>query len=65
MQDRKQSVTVSLLNLGASPLCAIKAITNMTRLFPAENNEPLFVIPRPSMMVPLTDSVARKHLKKI
>ena len=65
MQDRKQSVTIPLPNLGVSPLCPIKAITNMIYLFPAGNNEPLFVIPSPSSMVPLTDSVARKHLKKI
>ena len=65
IQDRKQSVTIPLPNLGASPLCPIKATTNMTRLFLAGTKEPLFVIPMASMMVPLTDLMARKHLKKI
>ena len=65
MQDRKQSVTIPLANLGASHLCPIKALTNMIRLLPATTNDPLFVLPRPSTLVPLTDSVVRKHIKKI
>ena len=65
IQDRKQSVTIPLPNLGVSRLCPIKAISNMICLFPAEHDEPLFGILRPSMMVPLTDSVARKHLNKL
>ena len=65
MQDRKQSVTIPLPNLGVSRLCPIKALNNMIHLFPDTTNDPLFVLPRPSISVPLTDSVARKHLKKI
>ena len=66
VQDRKQSVfTIPLPNLGASQLCPIRAITNMTQLFPAAPNGPLFVTPRNFTIVPLTDSVAGKHLKKI
>ena len=30
---------------------------------PASSNDPLFIIPRSTNLVPLTDSVARKHLK--
>ena len=37
----------------------------MVQLFPAASNDDLFVIPRTSRLVALTDSVARKHLKKI
>ena len=65
MQDRKQAVTIPLPNLGDSHLCPIKAVTIMIQLFPASPNDPLFVIPRISNIVPLTDSVAREHFKKI
>ena len=64
MQDRKQSVTIPLPNLGDSDLCPIKAIDRMIQLFPAPSNDPLFLIPGTSCLVPLTDSVARKHLRK-
>ena len=37
----------------------------MTQLYTMSDNEPLFVIPRGQQLVPLTDSVARKHLKDI
>ena len=37
----------------------------MIRLYPVSDNEPLFVVPRAQSLVPLTDSVARKHLKDI
>ena len=65
LQDRKKSVTIPLPSLGSSPLCPIKAITNIILLHPAGENDSLFVIPRSSSPVPLTDSMARKHLKKI
>ena len=65
MQDRKQAVTFLLPNLGVSPLCPIKAVQQMIRLVSANPNDPLFLVPRSSRLVPLTDSVARKHLKKI
>ena len=65
IQDRKKSVTIPLPSLGNSPLCPIKAVTNMILLHPVGENDPLFVIPRSSLPVPLTDSMARKHLKKI
>ena len=65
MQDRKQAVTIPLPNLGTSPLCPIAAIHEMIQLIPADSNDPLFLMPRTSRIVPLTDSVARKHLKNI
>ena len=64
IQDRKQSVTLPLPNLGASHLCPITAIRDMIQLFQVSPNDPLFVIARISKIVPLTDSVAGKHLKK-
>ena len=65
MQDRKKPVTIPLLNLGAYHLCPIAAINNIVSLFPVSSNDPLFVIPHISRLVPLTDSIARKHLKNI
>ena len=64
MQVRKQAVTIPLPNLGASHLCPIKAV-QMIQLVSVDPNDPLFLVPRTSRPVPLTDSVARKHLKKI
>ena len=65
MQDRKQAVTIPLPKLGASPLCPITALQQMIRSVPADPNDSLFLVPRTSHLVPLTDSVARKHLKNI
>ena len=46
-------------------MCPIKAVQQMIQLVSADHNDPLFLLPRTSRSVPLTDSVARKHLKKI
>ena len=48
-----------------SPLCPNAALNTMTRVYPLSDNEPLFVIARPRGLLPLTDSVSRKHLKDI
>ena len=64
MQDWKETVTIPLPNLGVSHQCPAKALTTMTQLFPVLSNDPLFVVPRPSSLVPLTGSVAREHLRK-
>ena len=65
LQNRKDIVTISIPCLGDSSLCPIAALNRMIRLYPVSDNEPLFVIPRPQSLHPLTDSVARKHLKDI
>ena len=59
MQDRKQAVTIPLPNLGTSPLCPTAALHQMIKLVPADSNDPLFLMPRTSTIVPLTDS--EKH----
>ena len=63
-QDRKSILTIPLPSLGQSSLCPIGALTRTIHAFPASKDDPLFVIPRFSHLVPITDSVARKHLKK-
>ena len=65
IQNRKDIVTIPLPLLGDTPLCPIAALDGMIRLYPVSDNDPLFVIPRAHTLVPLTDSVARKHLKDI
>ena len=61
LQDRKQMATITIPCLGDSPLCPMKALLNMFQDLPADKNSPLFCITKKSGLVPLTDSVARKH----
>ena len=61
--NHRDTVTLPLPFLGSSSLCPITALTTMIHAFPAEPNDPLFLPPRVCGLVPLTDSVARKHLK--
>ena len=63
IQDRKSILTIPLPNLGQSPLCQVTAIQKMIQNMPASPNDPLFIITKSNRLVPLTDSVARKHLK--
>ena len=65
LQNRKDIVTIPISLLGDTPLCPIATMNAMIRLYPVFDNEPLFVVPRAQSLVPLTDSVARKHLKYI
>ena len=65
LQDRKQSRTISIPDLGASMLCPIKALQLMCQKFPADKNCPLFLQDKQGILVPLTDSIARKHLKQV
>ena len=65
MQNRRDFVTISLPDLAGSHLCQVMALKVMFQRFPGSDNSPVFVIPRPTGLVPLTDSVARKHLKDI
>ena len=65
MQNRKDFATIPLPDLCGSPLCPVAALRTLFQVFPDDSNSPVFVIPRKSGLVPLTDSVARKHLKDI
>ena len=60
LQDKQQSRTISISQLGASPLCSIQALQIMFQQFPASKNLPLFYQWKHGNLVPLTDSVARK-----
>ena len=63
MQNRRDFVTISLPDLAGSHLCPVSALKATFQFFPGSENSPVFVIPRSKGLVPLTDSVARKHLK--
>ena len=63
IQDRKSTLTIPLPNLEHSSLCPIRAINLMIQQLSADPNDPLFTIHTTRGFIPLTDSVARKHLK--
>ena len=64
IQNCRDTVTLPLPFLGSPPpLCPITALTTMIHVFPGEPNDPLFLLHCKHGLVPLTDSVARKHLK--
>ena len=65
MQTRQGIRTISLPMLGLLPLCPVAALRSLLFLFPGEPNDPLFQIPRAHAQVPLTDSVARRHLHTV
>ena len=65
IQNRKDVCTISIPALGTSPLCPIAAITRLLHTYPGSDNDPLFRIYSKQHLAVLTDSLARKHLKKI
>ena len=65
IQNRKDIRTISIPALGKSPLCPIAAITNLLHTYPGSDNDRLFMIYNKQRLIVLTDSMARKHLKKI
>ena len=65
IQNRKNTTTICIPALGNSPLCPFTAMCLMLTNIPGCPNDPLFQIPVGTTYVPLTDSVARKHLKKV
>ena len=65
IQNRRDVATVSIPSLGKSPLCPINALRSMLTLIPGSDNDPLFRLPKAKGLIPLTDLVARKHLKDV
>ena len=64
LQNRKNIKAIYLPVLGSSPLCPVASLRAMYRQYPADRNQSLFLIPRANTrLIPLADSVARKHLK--
>ena len=65
IQDRKETRTINVPYLGASQICPIVALKTMLCHIPGSENDPLFMITKKGIPMVLTDSVARKHLKKV
>ena len=65
LQDRRNVATVTIPALGTSMVCPVKALRDMYASFPAAKDDPLFVYNKNSLLLPLTDSMARKHLKLV
>ena len=65
MQNRTELHTIPIPILGDSILCPHKALKTLLQSSPGTSNQPLFSIPRSHGLVPLTDSVARRHLQSI
>ena len=65
LQNRTDTTTICIPALGTSPLCPYRAMALMLKQLPGDSNDPLFRIPKANGLVPLTDSVARKHLKLV
>ena len=65
IQDRTNYHTIPIPILGQSLLCLYKALKILLEYLPGTSNQPLFSISRSHGLVPLTDSVARRHLHVI
>ena len=65
IQNRTDIHTIPIPILGESILCPYKAVKSLLHHIPGSSNQPLFRIPRSHGLVPLTDSVARRHLHSI
>ena len=65
IQSRDKVVRVVIPKLPGSKLCPVTALSNMLHLVPGSNNDPLFAIFKANTWSPLTDSMVRKHLKRV
>ena len=65
IQDRKETRTINIPYLGHSEICPIAALKTMLCHILGSENDPLFMITKKGIPMVLTDSVARKHLKKV
>ena len=65
LQDRVKVATISISALGQSKLCPWRALRDMLDATSPLQDLPLFQVPSSDGQIPLTDSVARKHLKDV
>ena len=63
LRDKVKYVTIP--KIPHSPLCPFGSLKNMLQKIPGTENDPLFSIPRQGQYLPLTDSIVRKHLKRV
>ena len=65
IQFRDKVACVVIPKLPGSKLCPVTVLSNMLHLVPGSNNDPLFAIFKANTWSPLTDSMVRKHLKRV
>ena len=65
IKDRRHTSTINIPYLGHSDICTIVALKTMLSRIAGLDNDPLFMIIKKGSLVVLTNSVARKHLKKV
>ena len=65
LQNRSEVRTIVIPDLGLSPLCPCTLLKHMLYIIPGTSNDPLFSAFYKGKLVPLTDSMARKHLKLV
>ena len=65
MQNNNQVKLISVPRIPGSPLCPVRAISNLLSLSPKGSNLPLFQYKLNSSWTPLTDTKVRRHFALI
>ena len=65
MQNNNQVKLISVPRIAGSPLCPVRAISNLLALTPTGSNLPLFQFKQDSNRIPLTDTKVRRHFSLI
>ena len=65
IQFRDRIVTIRVPFLPGSYICPVTALRAMTALVPGSDNDPLFATHTHDSVLPLADSMVRKHLKRV
>ena len=65
IQFRDRVVTIRVPFLPGPSLCPVTALKAMIALVPGSDNDPLFATHTHNSVLPLTDSMVRKHLKRV
>ena len=64
-QFRDKVAKISIPVLSNSSLCPVASLKTLLQAVPGTQNDPLFTIFKQDSFVPLTDSMVRKHFKRI
>ena len=65
IQSRDKIARIQIPVLPGSKLCPVAALKCMLAMVPGSRDDPLFSICRQGHWLPLTDSIVRKHLKRV
>ena len=65
IQFTDRVVTIRVPFLPGSSFCPVAALKAMIALVPGSDNDPLFATHTHDSVLPLTESVVRKHLKRV